>query len=496
MKKVFILICIVLIVNGLKAQDYFNRIVPYEFGNPLIDQLVFYNDIFYIAVVPPENYCTMISMRDSIINYYDFKKFVFSYYASNLINKGMYVYGKDRSLSNNLKLIKLNSQFSEQWTKSYKSIGNYCFPTFSSSIGNNLYCSFIVDFKNSNHREIGIKKIDTRGNEIWSKDYNTELKKSYVFDMLPSKDGNLFVSSKAEFYNKILSYGQLMKIDTSGNIIWRTDGTEYFSNGATPGWIAELSDSSIVMTYEISKRTDADFLHKGWSAYPTRMKWYDKDGNPTREKLLVYPRKDEMYLNQVEAGKGDYFFGYGAYIKDEPDDYITRYPYGLLTKYANNGDTIWTHRYQMSAFDTNNVYFQIKDIEELDNGDIVAMGDIYVPGEEYKIWLFKVNSEGCFGADSCEEIQRTDILEIEQGYQPLAIYPNPAKDIIRITLSEKNKWQRWRIYDLTGRLRKKGSIDNKPDFTISDLKDLGSGMYIVKVYNGKGKVGIGKFVVE
>ncbi|HHH53764.1 MAG TPA: T9SS type A sorting domain-containing protein [Bacteroidetes bacterium] len=113
-----------------------------------------------------------------------------------------------------------------------------------------------------------------------------------------------------------------------------------------------------------------------------------------------------------------------------------------------------------------------------------------------RIWLFKVNSEGCFGEDNCDEIQRTDVLEIEKDYQPLAVYPNPTKEMIKVTLPENNNWQRWSIYDLNGKLLKNGSINNSFDFTISGLKELGSGMYFLKVYDGQDRVGIGKFVVE
>ncbi len=364
-------------------------------------------------------------------------------------------------------------------------------------MGNYLYCGFKVDFKNSNHREIGIKKIDTLGNEIWSKDFNTDELRSYIWEMLPTKDSNLVVSSKIEFYKKALSYGQLMKLDSLGNIIWKIDGTEYFSNGATPAWIAELSDSSIVQTYEIDKSYDDNFPGE-YSDWPIRMKWFDKDGNPTHEKLLVYPHLDETYFNQIEAGKGDYFFGFGTYVVGEPTDYITVYSYGLLTKFANNGDTIWTHRYQYNAFDSNNVYFHIKDIEELDNGDIVALGDIFVPGQVSKIWMFKVNSEGCFGEDSCDEVQRTKVLELENDFIPLKVYPNPTSDNITISLSEKYKWKwvNWKIFDLKGDVLLKGRVNNSDKFIISGMESLKNGLYVIKVYDKEFNVSIGKFIVK
>ncbi|HHH53590.1 MAG TPA: T9SS type A sorting domain-containing protein [Bacteroidetes bacterium] len=117
-------------------------------------------------------------------------------------------------------------------------------------------------------------------------------------------------------------------------------------------------------------------------------------------------------------------------------------------------------------------------------------------------FILKLDSSGFYsGFDTLQSIDFVyekwfNGLKYEKIENAFEIYPNPTKDMIKVTLPEINNWHRWSIYDLTGRLRKNGTVDNKQDFIISGLKDLESGMYFLKVYDDQGKVGIGKFVVE
>jgi hypothetical protein len=360
-----------------------------------------------------------------------------------------------------------------------------------------IYISFLDDYNNGKHREIGIKKIDTLGNEIWSKNFNIDKKLSYAWEILPTFDNNILISTGVNYNNKIGRYSQLTKIDTAGNILWRTEGNEEFEDGAIPNWIAQLSDSSIVESYKIDKWGDLEFIKNNWSFYPTRLKWYDKNGIPTHESLIIIPKEDELYFNQIEVGKGDYFFAYGMYVDDDtlPDSYNYSY-HGLLIKYTNAGDTVWIRKYQNNSIDSTNVAFSINDIEELDNGDIVAMGIIRKTGENGRIWLFKVNSEGCFGEDSCGVYQRTIVHEIEKSVVDLYVFPNPASDIITVNLPHIGMWENWTLYDISGKQVRKGVIDKRLDFTITNLSNLNSGIYFLKVFDKKGKIGIGKFVVD
>ncbi len=502
MKKLFLLIIVTLNSIHLYPQEYFNNIIPFDFGYPTPIQLFLYEDDYYIPVIyfaQQGDISTIVKVHntDKKVDYFHYENFVFSTSAMLNINDRIYVYAKDRSIKNDLRIKKLKKDFSTEWTKSYFTNGEFNFPTYACTLDNYIYISFLIDFDDGKHREIGIKKIDTLGNEIWSKNYNTQDKLTYPWEISPTLDHNLLISAGVNYTYKIGRFSQLTKIDTAGNIIWRTSGEEEFENGAVPDWIAELSDSSIVMSYVIYKRHDIDFVLNKWNYYPTRLKWYDKDGNPTHEALVTTPQYDQVYINQLEAGKGDYFYAYGMYSQNDTTagSYSNLY-YGLMIKYTNSGDTVWLRKYQNNLLDSLDVAYMINDIEELDNGDIVCMGSIENFTDRGRIWLFKVNSEGCFGEENCDELQRTEVLDFATGNKKLNIFPSPASDKIYIELPVQEKWQKWKIYDLSGSVIKDGLVKNPKDFSISGLSGLNPGMYILKVSDREGNMGIGKFVVE
>ena len=183
---------------------------------------------------------------------------------------------------------------------------------------------------------------------------------NYAWELEPSLDSNIFISARVVYTNKLGGYPQVIKIDPDGNEVWKFDSTEGIDNGGAPVWIAPLSNGNIVQSYIIT----------GLDAPDIRLQWIDKDGKYIKRKLIDVPDKDEMYHNQLETGKGDYFFAYGTY---KFTDFTS---YGMITKYDNDGNIIWEHLYQHELFNAPNDRCSIKDIIELDNGDIVALGDL------------------------------------------------------------------------------------------------------------------------
>jgi len=493
MKKIIIFFISFFAIN-LNAQYYYNKIIPFEFGNPTASSLLFKDNKYLMPVIyysDTSDVSTLIVTNENSTNYYHYNYFVFAHKSLVNINNQLFAFAKDRSLKKDLRLAKLNSDFDTIWEKSYETNGEWNFPASIIHLDNYIFIAFIVDFNNGKHREFGIKKIDTLGNEIWSKNYNLEDKLTYVWEISPTLDKNILISTGVVYNNIFGRYSQLTKIDTSGNIIWRTKGEEPF-DFSSPAWTAQLSDSSIVLSYRVHIRDDSDFIKNKWSLYPIRLKWFNKYGKPTYEKYVTFSSGDEMYFNQIESGKGNYFFAYG--MKSEFKS--KRKYYGSLIKYANTGDTIWQKKYQFNGLDSVDVGFDIRDIEELENGDIIALGVIIKVGERQKIWLFKVNSEGCFGEGKCGEYQRTNIKEFAIGSIELTIYPNPTPNVITINLPKVGQWKHWGIYDFSGKQIKNGKINNQNSLTISNLLNLTNGIYILKIFKRDGNCGIGKFTIN
>ncbi|MCB9328001.1 MAG: T9SS type A sorting domain-containing protein [Lewinellaceae bacterium] len=343
-----------------------------------------------------------------------------------------------------------------------------------------LYTSYIDDFDGGDHREIGIKKIDTLGNEVWSKNYNTDIELSYAWEISESRDSNIFISAGFHYYNKLGRYAQLTKIDTSGNILWTYKGDEAFDNGAVPTWIAELSNGDIVITY---------YIH-GVQTPDIKLIWINKDGHYYKEKLIDVTAKDEFYFNQLEAGHGDYFFAYGFYRFF--DDKKT---FGILTKYDNDGSVIWKHLYQHPDYTAPNDYNSIKDIEELENGDIVVLGDLRHPGNKNEIWLYKINADGCYGTDDCPEEIILSAADEENIDEEIRIYPNPAQDIMYIATHDNVKLLNVTLIAIDGKVISEAKNIGNTKHSM-DVSAIDSGIYFINVSTEDGKVFTRKVIVD
>ncbi len=95
------------------------------------------------------------------------------------------------------------------------------------------------------------------------------------------------------------------------------------------------------------------------------------------------------------------------------------------------------------------------------------------------------DSEGCW---------LSGIKEIVEN--KFKISPNPAQNKITVQLWEGAEVDSWEIYDITGQKLITGKIDNPYEFEISGLDKLQTGVYLLKIVGKKGRVSVGKFVVE
>ncbi len=467
------------------GQEYFNHTIPFTKANPTTvglftnayDSKEFVIPLIYVG---PESAIIKINEnRNYQIYYYDY--FDFSFMPLVNIDGRSFLYGKDRSQNNDLRCMELNAEFDIKWLEQYSSLGEWNFPTYSMGLDNYIYVSYIDDFEGGDHREIAIKKIDTLGNEVWSKNFSQEDKLNYASELEVSKDQEILISARVVYTDKFGGYPQIIKIDTSGNIVWKYDSDEGIINGGVPVWIAQLSDGNIIQSYNVQGNQSPD----------TRIKWIDKNGNYVKEQLIDVPIKDEMYYRQIEAGRGEYFFGYGIYRFNDDDT-----EHGIITKFDNDGNIIWEHLYQHESFAEAKDKNSIRDIIELDNGDIVVLGDLSRPGEKNEIWLFKIDENGCFGTESCDE--KLVLTNVDDTYfdPTLKIYPNPGTDIIHIVSEDRRMIDaRFSIYNLSGQQIEKYTLSQMQNEI--NVSGLTSQIYIYQIEDKKGEViGTGKFVKE
>ena len=476
MKKYILLYILLLSSVILNGQDYFNRIIPFEFGNPNPLEIFDFQDKHLISVIyfsDSLDISTIIELGSGkTVDYHHYQDFNFTRQSLTLINGNLYAYAKDKSKSLDLQLARIDQNWEIGLHSIIETKGDRNYVLHSVNLDNKLYNSF--GFEENDSKKFGINKSDKNLNKVWTKYYESDIGYSFPWHMSASSDNNLFMTYTLRYEDEFRSNAYVMKIDTAGEIIWRTDPMELIDGGAAPILMAELSNEKIVLTYRKNMWYDYDWWCCLVPFTPTFI-FLDKDGNILSENVLKLEKSENVEFLNLKKGNGDYFYGYGRRQYDAESIGDVNY-YGFITKYDNAGDTIWTKLYRHTDYNEDSKSHMVKDIIELDNGDIVAMGSITPVGEKSKIWYFKVDSEGCFSSEFCdEEIQiLTEINEQEEPESNFSIFPNPCSDYLSIHSTKTI--QKIELYGIDGRMH---PLEYK-ELNIIDVSKYPKGWYFLR----------------
>ena len=471
----------------LTGQSYYSKLIPFPIDsiNPNPIDLGLFNNNIYIPLIYPGLLSTLLISDKEVTNleYLHISNFVFSKKPLAFINNNIYIYAKDREISNDQRLIKLSSNHEQIFLKSYNTLGEYNFPTGTFCLNNHIYITAVDNYNDGSHREVNVKKIDTLGNELWSKNYGQTDNRTYCWEAEASMDDHILLSTG--FHNGGI-FSQLIKIDTLGEVVWHWRDTEECEDGGVSHNIAPLRDGKIVLTTKVSKWFDDEFWIKDWYLYPPKLSWISSEGKLIKEILLTSPHYNELLIYDLQAGRGDYFFGFGQWVDPDTDE-----QYGWIFKMSSTGEMLWNRHYQHGEFYAQDNDHIFKDLIELDNGDLLILGDITPPGKESEIWLVKLDENGCLGDNDCGDeivLAEENLPEINHN---IMVYPNPASYTMTISGLPEGKYT-YRILNTQGQLVRSNALQNED---IIDVSDLPSGMYFIELINEDGQRWIEKFVV-
>jgi hypothetical protein len=326
---------------------------------------------------------------------------------------------------------------------------------------------------------MGISKYDLESGELeWTRSYNPEAPYALIYHQNTTEDGNLLVSHVKRFENEFTSFGYVMKINPDGDVLWESEAIDTLAFSGKNLASIELSDGRI-LTKLNKKMKFPEYVECCHIETPAFI-WRDANGVFEKQYAFKTPRSDYLYISKIEAGRGDYFYSYGQ-IKEEISE-VKEY-YGFITKYDNDGNEIWTHRYRHPDFeDGESRTFLVRDIIEEEDGSITAMGAIDEIGVSTDVWIFNVNEYGCFNNEECPELQiftATNDLNSIQGN--LKIYPNPSKDVIKIEGLNLRNSSLVEIYDISGNKVSANHNITKDGINISFLS---KGVYTLKLIDG------------
>jgi len=262
-----------------------------------------------------------------------------------------------------------------------------------------------------------------------------------------------------------------------GNVVWEVLGAEKARDSAVRVDLTELSNGNLLQLYEVDKFDD--FAYRiVYNPFPVRMDWYDSNGNFLFYKYIEYPNVEQFVRGNLTAGSGDYFFLTGSHTDNE----LPVEEYGVVTKFDNQGDTIWSKQYYHSDYPALDDFRFIRNLVELDNGDLLLMGMIESEDEGGLInaWFMRVNEHGCFGTVTCDDIITSTETDIDLSLLDIKIYPNPVSDILQITSSAEHPIQQAKLFDLNGKIlaHKQSNDPIRLEISVSDFPE---GIYVLSL---------------
>jgi len=489
MKLFFLFVINFLHFSGF-SQSHFNEILPFE-GQPngiLLDEK---DDNLIIGSInflehnsesipsttllsfSPE---TRTTLRNDVLRYPIARKGLYQ------LDNGFLLYSSDYfSNPRRIAAVSIDPNFDINNINTYTTPTGNVGPSSSIQIGDHIY-GVSVDKDLSGTNELWlftIFKFDLEGNLIWQKNFGQDGTYNFVTELDKTEDNNLLAALAFSPLDQNSGRARILKINQDGEIIWSFISEEKISNGADFVHVEQLSNGEFLNLNRIWKIGDPIYDQNDWNDFPYEFRWLNNEGELINKVIHNFHQSDNQLCKGIEKGKhGDYFFGYGDYWTPNFPSYDR---VAVLTKFDNDGDTIWSRSYVHGQYRDTFDWHIINDIIEHENGDITCLGHITPDNELTNLWLFRVGPDGCPNLDSgveCgESVVITSIEDLEEDEnEDIILYPNPTSDVI--TVDSEYDADSYIIVDLQGKLMQKGEVRSR---SIS-LHDLPSGTYVVHIH--------------
>jgi hypothetical protein len=359
-------------------------------------------------------------------------------------------------------------------------------------------------------RNLLVQKLDKNGKLVKEVRFEEENKKieNLGTSMIQTTDGNLALVSYY-FENENRHVG-VRKLDRNLNTLW----IKYFepslhaSRNKNP-WpcMVATDDDGMVVSNEINILEDileGKYKDTGLGEFPVILSKLYKDGSLNWTDTLFtydYPGRfldspTRIITQLYHCNNGDILC-----IGEWYCFYCAPRHKAWLARYSPDGRLLWEHYYTDPKYNINGFGSYFMDAKEAENGDIICTGSIdddyntYGNDKQYT-WLLRLDSLGCFTPDCFTEDTLTEVIitsneEISINISgKIAIYPNPAQDIINISVPEDFVAERAEIYDVFGQKVMKLA----QDFEDIDISQMQTGIFFVVVRDRADRILKGKFV--
>jgi len=353
----------------------------------------------------------------------------------------------------------------------------YHFSGEINALEDRVFVSFFYRNENTNRARVAVRAMSKDFSPLWEIEVPNFYQYPLADNFEPTSDGGIVI-----IYSALKGWkarAVIEKYDANGKLSWQTPFPTDFDNNAIYVDIDTHPDGGYVGMWNI------DTFLVGIYPYPPLIFKMDASGKFEWQKV-EYERRMEI-LDVFSAHNGDIIVsGYENGIEAGPDNFS-----GYIARYDSKGERKWERK----IFDgrrggwLNFLY----NGTELPNGDLVFCGQWYdtinPPEDPFpsKVWLVKVDSNGCFAPGCDFEQHLVPAHEATGGKEAggFALFPNPFSRQITIgtLLGYKAPSGEYRavVYDAAG--RRVAEQDFDPDLLLFfDTSDFPAGLYTVAVF--------------
>lgn len=321
-------------------------------------------------------------------------------------------------------------------------------------------------------------KVTENGNRIWEKYYGLADKAEGATGFTKLSNGNLMIGSGINDLNRTKEHSHtwLLEVDTGGKLVrqwYDPNDSTYSAHG-----LLQTQDGGIV--YLAQKKTEQTVNDIYYTATVVKMdslfgkQWTYTGGYPTQFTGL-YDIEKTPDNSLLACGQDAFYNGDSSILA------------GWIVKLSENGDVKWSRKYTGSTI--SQTWCWLYDLDVLDDGNIVACGECFIPDQGQVGWLLVLDSNGC-------EIENCiNNIPFPQNEESIKLFPNPTSNKIFLTQASGERITDISVFDIEGReVNKKTFFSQQP--VELEVHDLPNGMYLLQIKNEEGKMQVKKFIVN
>lgn len=312
---------------------------------------------------------------------------------------------------------------------------------------------------------IYIIRTDTNGNLIWAKKYSTPSSEHITgYSIIKTSDGNYLISGN--YYALASSYEQiLMKINTSGNVVWAKKYSIEGNSTVSYTSVVEATDGGYAINFQLSD-----------GGYFQELTKVNSSGTPQWSKHYTLSNNSTSNQNTIAITNNG-----GFLISSNHVDTISYNVFGYLIKTDSLGNS--------GCSEVNDSITETPIILNITSPSVTTNF-----GSSNTISFSSENIALQVSSNCADDVGISDSDEMNSK---VLIFPNPFSVSASIQLTNgNNSGQKhvFELYDIVGRTVK--NIEFTGLLTEIKREELQSGIYLWRVLDNKNVIGNGKLVIE